>query len=76
MQSNSLRTGPFCSLEVATEPLIQLRSLNQDRDGEQNSTEMETKHTDYVNSLIISPDNRRIISGGDDQKLLIHDTNT
>ena len=39
-------------------------------------TEMETKQEDYIWCLSISPDNRRIFSGGFDCKLLIHNAET
>ena len=40
------------------------------------STEMKAKHENEVMCLAISPDNRRIFSGGYDKKVLVHDTNT
>ena len=54
---------------------VRLWSLNQGRSG-WNSTEMETKQKTEVMYLAISPDNRRIFSGGYDEKVLIHDTTT
>ena len=54
---------------------VRLWSHDEGRD-EWNSIEMETKHEDNVTCLAISPDNRRIFSGGLDKKVLIHDTTT
>ena len=55
---------------------VRLWSLNQGRSG-WNSTEMETKQKTEVMYLAISPDHSRIRhSGGDDKKVLIHDTTT
>ena len=54
---------------------VRLWSLNQSCDGWK-STEMKTKHEDVVSCSAFSPDNQRIVSGGLDKKVLIHDTNT
>ena len=37
---------------------------------------METKHQDQVRCFAFSPDNNRIFSGSDDNKIFIHDTHT
>ena len=52
---------------------VRLWSHDEGRDG-WNSIGMEKKH--QAISLAISPDNRRIFSGGYDKKVLIHDTTT
>ena len=38
--------------------------------------EMNTKHESVVISLTMSPDSRRIFSGGIDKKIIIHDVAT
>ena len=53
---------------------VRLWSHDEGRD-EWNSIEMESKHEAAVYCLAISPDNRRIFSGGYDE-VLIHDTTT
>ena len=54
---------------------VRLWSLNQGRD-QWNSMVMEAKHSHQVTCLAFSPDNCRIFSGGHDNKVFIHDTNT
>jgi len=38
--------------------------------------QMKTKHESSVNSVVVSSDNSRIISGGADSKVFIHDART
>lgn len=52
---------------------VLLWSINQGRSA-WNSIAMETNHQSTVRCLAFSPDNMRIFSGGDDGKILIHDT--
>ena len=56
------------------EPFVRLWSLNQNRNGECTPIAiMETMHKGDIRCLAFSPDNRRIFSGSDDKKVLIHD---